>query len=67
MKDKEARYAYGFLLAISFLGTGMLALITFPRSIRLVDVGISVAFYGFLISVSNGLTGCLNVFLWQID
>ena len=66
MKDKEARYAYGFLLAISFLGTGMLALITFPRSIRLVDVGISVAFYGFLISVSNGLTGCLNVFFGRL-
>lgn len=66
MKGKEARRAYSFLLAISFLGTGMLALITFPRSIRLVDVGISVAFYGFLISVSNGLTGCLNVFFGRL-
>ena len=66
MKDEKVRYAYGYLLAISFLGTGMLALITFPRSTRLVDVGISVAFYGLLISVSNGLTGCLNVFFGRL-
>ena len=64
MKDKEARYAYGFLLAISFLGTGMLALITFPRSIRLVDVGISVAFYDFCIEWAYRMPEC---FLWQID
>ena len=43
MKDKKVGYVYGYLLAISFLSTGMSALITFPRSIRLVDVGISVA------------------------
>ena len=43
MKDKKVGYVYGYLLAISFLSTGMSALITFPRSICLVDVGISVA------------------------
>ena len=66
MKDKKVGYVYGYLLAISFLSTGMSALITFPRSIRLVDVGISVAFYGFLLSLSNGLTGCLNVLFGRL-
>ena len=66
MKDKKVGYVYGYLLAISFLSTGMSALITFPRSIRLVDVGISVAFYGFLLSLSKAywLSECS---LWQID
>lgn len=55
--------AYKAIMAIGFLSTGMMALIGFPRSLCLVDVGISVAIYGLLISISNVFVCMSNIVL----
>lgn len=57
------RDAYKDIMAIGFLSTGMMALISFPRSLCLVDVGISVAIYGLLISISNVFVCLFNIAL----
>ena len=57
------RDAYKHIMAIGFLSTGMMALISFPRSLCLVDVGISVAIYGLLISISNVFVCLFNIAL----
>ena len=59
MKDKKVGYVYGYLLAISFLSTGMSALITFPRSI-----GSVLWLFAFFVERAYWLSECS---LWQID
>ena len=63
MDKVEIKDAYKAIMAIGFLSTGMMALISFPRSLCLVDVGISVAIYGLLISISNVLICMSNIAL----
>ena len=58
--------AYNYLLAVSFLSTGMTAFLTFPRSMRLYDLGVSVALYGLLLAGSNLILLLMNIIVGRI-
>lgn len=57
---------YKYLLIISFLSSSMNALITFPRSLYLLEKGISIASYGILISCANGILCFLTILLGKL-
>lgn len=54
------------LLCISFLSTGLSAFLTFPRSLRLVDLGVGIALYGLLISASGIVTMIADYFVGKV-
>lgn len=50
-----------YLLCVSFLSTGMTAFLTFPRSLQLYNLGLSVVLYGTLLALSNAFLFVLNI------
>lgn len=54
------------VLVIGFISTGIMALISFPRSVYLLDLGVGVAQYGTFLSISNFLTLILNLIFGKL-
>ena len=62
----RGRNPYLYLLPVSFLSTGISAFLTFPRSMRLFDIGVGVAIYGVLLSLSSLVSLVMNAFIGRL-